>query len=192
MTKDDIRGAIRIQRSRLTLGWMEENSRKVVDHLRRLEAVAAAETMAGYFEKGAEVRIRSFLEERMVKGIRVCVPRRRDDEPGYEWCWVSPGDAWRDGPWKVAEPARLRPADPAGIRVALVPAVAVDRRGRRLGHGGGNFDRLMAKLTCPRIAVVFEFQVLDEIPADTHDVPVDFIVTENGVYPAEDRRSDAV
>ncbi len=190
--KEAMRQAIQVKRSRLTPDWTEENSRKVVDHLRRLEPIAAAETIAAYYEKGAEVRIRPFLEERMGMGGRVCVPRHRDDAPGYEWCWVSPGDAWRDGPWKVAEPAGRQPADPADIQVALVPAVAVDREGRRLGHGGGHFDRLMAELTCPRIAVVFEFQLLDEIPADTHDVPVDFIVTEKGTYPAEDRTSDAV
>jgi 5-formyltetrahydrofolate cyclo-ligase len=61
----------------------------------------------------------------------------------------------------------------------LVPGLAFDRAGRRLGYGAGYYDRLLARLPgVPRIAVAFSIQVIDQIPVDDHDLPVDILVTE--------------
>ena len=182
-SKDEIRYAIQRKRAGLTLGWIRDNSRKAVENLNKIELTRTAGAIAGYYAKGFEVQITPFMEKCLSEGRRVCVPRHRDEMPGYEWSWIVPAEAWRDGPWKIAEPARLRPVNRSEIEIAIIPAVAVDRQGRRLGHGGGNFDRLLSKLTCPKVAVVFEFQVMDEIPTEPHDVSIDFIVTENETYP---------
>ncbi len=187
MTKEDMRRAIQIERLRRAPGWIDEHSRKAVNHLCRLDVLHSAKAVSGYVATRSEVQIQSFLERCLNEERRVCVPRHRAGTRAYEWSWVAAGDAWHNGPWSIPEPTRFQPVEPAEIEVAIVPAVAVDRKGRRLGHGGGNFDRLMRELTCPRVAVVFEFQILDEIPTEAHDVPVDFIVTETGAYPAGDR-----
>jgi len=180
--KDDLRNVIQRKRAALTLGWIKENSERIVTHLKSLHLFSDAHAMAAYYAKGFEVQISTLIESSLRDGKKVCVPRHRDEERGYDWSWVSPAEAWRDGPYRIQEPAKWKPVDPKEIELALVPAVAVDRSGRRLGHGGGNVDRLLEGLDIPRVAVLFDFQVLDEIPVEPHDVGVNFIVTESGIY----------
>ena len=64
------------------------------------------------------------------------------------------------------------------IGVALIPGIAFDKTGHRIGFGGGYFDRLLKKLRCTTIGLAYEFQIIDNVPARHYDVPVDFIVTE--------------
>ncbi|MDE6243728.1 MAG: 5-formyltetrahydrofolate cyclo-ligase, partial [Muribaculaceae bacterium] len=68
------------------------------------------------------------------------------------------------------------------MELIVVPAVAYDRRGNRLGRGKGYYDRLLATTKASKIGVAYEFQVVDDIPAESHDVPVDIVITENGIY----------
>ena len=73
---------------------------------------------------------------------------------------------------------------PAAIDMAIVPGVAFDRSGTRLGHGAGYYDKLLAQLRAdsPRIALAFECQLFDELPRDAHDVPMNAVVTESALY----------
>jgi 5-formyltetrahydrofolate cyclo-ligase len=92
---------------------------------------------------------------------------------------LAPG--WRG----VREPrvSGRRPARPDRVDAALVPLVAFDAAGHRLGHGGGHFDRLLARLApgVPRIGVAFAVQQIPSVPSEAHDVPLDMVVTEAGV-----------
>ena len=67
------------------------------------------------------------------------------------------------------------------LDLIIVPAVAFDRRGNRLGRGKGFYDRLLQKAKCPKIGIAYHFQLLDEIPAEPHDIPMDKIITEQGI-----------
>ena len=67
------------------------------------------------------------------------------------------------------------------IDAVLVPGLAFDETGNRLGRGLGHFDRLLRQTSGAKIALAFDFQVLDEVPAETHDARMDFIVTETRV-----------
>ena len=71
----------------------------------------------------------------------------------------------------------------ADIDAILVPAVAFDRRGYRVGYGGGYYDRFLPELRgrAVRVGLAFACQLVDSVPAGAHDVPVDFIVTETEI-----------
>lgn len=73
----------------------------------------------------------------------------------------------------------IAPATPLPV-LALVPGRAFDRRGYRLGRGGGTFDRLLVGLSCPKIGVAFSCQLVDELPVEAHDVRMDEVVTGAG------------
>ena len=177
-TKDEIRQQIRVRRAGLTLEWIDTNSKEAVERVKQLDALQHATHLACYLSKAFEVQTQRFIEACLTAGKKVCVPRHIDGERGYAWSWIQPGAAWRDGPWRIAEPAQYQSVDTDHIELAIVPAVAVDKKGHRLGHGGGNFDRLLRPVGAPHVALVFDFQVLDEIPTEAHDVPVNIIVTE--------------
>jgi 5-formyltetrahydrofolate cyclo-ligase len=92
---------------------------------------------------------------------------------------LAPG--WRG----VREPrsSGRRPARVERLDAAIVPGVAFDRRGHRLGYGGGHFDRLLARLRPAAVAVgvAFDTQLVEEIPTEPWDRAVDFVVTESGL-----------
>lgn len=87
------------------------------------------------------------------------------------------------GPWSLREPPRQSgtPLSPAGFDVVLVPGLAFTKDGKRLGRGGGYYDRLLAETgSKPRkIGCAFEFQILDDLPTEGHDAPVDDVVTDS-------------
>lgn len=83
------------------------------------------------------------------------------------------------GAFHIEEPQGSEVIDPEEIELVVVPAVAYDKRGNRLGRGKGFYDRLLQTTRATKIGVGYEFQLLDELPAEPHDVPMDVIITQN-------------
>ncbi len=136
-----------------------------------------------YLSKDGEVGTDHLLGRAFELGKRVCVPvvDRGNDEiriselPGPEIDFLL-------GAFGVREPAEgnLNFVTPDKIDLVVVPGLAFDRRGGRIGYGKGYYDRLLSRLSSqvPRIALAFEFQVLDTVPQDVNDIQVDTIITE--------------
>ena len=88
-------------------------------------------------------------------------------------------------PFGMAEPAADLPlVPPSEIQLVLVPGLAFDRRGWRLGYGGGYFDRFLSSFAGFRAGIVFHALLLDELPHDPFDIPVQWVVTERGIFRA--------
>ena len=83
------------------------------------------------------------------------------------------------GSFHIEEPTGDACVDPSEIELIIVPAVAYDRRGNRLGRGKGFYDRLLAEAKATKIGVGYEFQLLDELPAEPHDIPMDMVITQS-------------
>ena len=107
------------------------------------------------------------------------------------------GDSWRDGPFGLTEPDAACPEVPAAaIPVFVVPGLAFDRAGRRLGYGGGYYDELAAHLPASArpilIGFAFAFQLVDRVPVDAGDAQLDFVVTEQAVVDCRRHRTNEV
>lgn len=89
--------------------------------------------------------------------------------------------------FKFPEPKKgCKEIKPSDIDLVIIPGIAFDQKGNRIGFGHGYYDRLLKKITCPVIALAYEFQILHAIPRQEHDVPISMIVTEKNIYhPAE-------
>ncbi|MDQ4006282.1 MAG: 5-formyltetrahydrofolate cyclo-ligase, partial [Actinomycetota bacterium] len=105
---------------------------------------------------------------------------------------VGPGDPLDPTGYGPREPARRIPVDPLTVDVVVAPGLAFDRLGHRLGYGGGHYDRYLGRLGegALRIGVAFSLQLVDRVPTEPGDRPVDIVVTDAGVIEARSGGGD--
>jgi 5-formyltetrahydrofolate cyclo-ligase len=173
----------------------DQLSRQICRKLAALPEYAAAQTVMLYVDFGPEVRTRHFLEVAGQDGKRLVVPYCVGDDLGL--FLLESIDELTPGTWGILEPkAELRgladrTVDPGELDLIVVPGVAFDRRGGRVGHGKGYYDRLLRRVRAGAalVALAFESQLVDEVPMQPHDVFMDKIVTEAAVYTRDKAKS---
>ncbi len=92
---------------------------------------------------------------------------------------VSPGR------WDILEPHETAPARITDVDLIVMPGVAFDEQGNRIGYGAGFYDKLLVDFRGPTVAIAFEMQIVHSVPVDSHDVPVKKIVTEKRIIEAK-------
>lgn len=137
-----------------------------------------AGTILLYHSMSDELPTIEMIAEWQRLGKRIVLPRVVDD--GLELADAASGMA-QAGRYRILEPCG--PAlEPDTIDLAIIPAIAVDKAGNRLGRGGGYYDRLLPQLRCATIAAVLSCQLVDKVPTDNHyDMGVDYVVTQSGL-----------
>lgn len=166
----------------------DELSQAICEKFTALPEYAAAQTVMYYVDVRSEVRTRNYLATALTHGKRIVVPYCVDGE--LELFLLESMDELAVGAYKILEPqAELRSLPAKKIRpdeldLIMVPGVAFDRRGARMGHGFGYYDKLLehSRMDCPLVALAFECQLFPEIPTQAHDVFMDKIITEAAVY----------
>lgn len=160
----------------------------IVASLTDLPEYCRAVTPVLYVDVRDEVRTQSLIAEQLASGRSVIVPYCRDND--LRLCRVDQLSELTQGAYGILEPTDVlrdnatRRIEPAAVDLIVIPGVAFDRRGHRLGHGFGYYDRLLARLadSTTLVALAFDCQVFDNVPHEPHDVAVDIIVTESTVY----------
>lgn len=153
--------------------------------LRDLAAWREAVEVLLYMPVRGEVDVSPLLAELWARGARALLPRCRPGAPGeLDLACCAGLDELAPGAYGIPEPdpAACPALDECGPDLILVPAVGLDRQGARLGHGAGYYDRLLARPDLARAVVAapaYAFQVVERLPVDPWDWPVDVIVTEN-------------
>ena len=134
-----------------------------------------AGTVAAYYSIGAEPGTHGLVFGLYKRGTYVLLPVLRPDGD-LDWASYEGPDSLVPGPHGLLEPAETRRGVDAITRAdaVLVPALAVDRSGNRLGRGGGSYDRALARVGAliPLIALLYDGELAQEVPAEPHDVPV--------------------
>ena len=150
----------------------------VQERVIELAAFAGASAVGCYMALAAEVRTDAVIEQCRRMRKTVVVPAWRRETGAYGMARFDQGAALARGPLGIFEPAS--PEWVESVDVVLVPGLAFDAQGGRLGLGGGYYDRILSALgDAPvRIGVAFDFQVVSRVPVDMHDAGVDAVVTE--------------
>ncbi len=97
--------------------------------------------------------------------------------------WVAGFSELKPGAFGILEPANEAPCAGNTFDLILVPGLAFDRRGGRLGRGKGYYDRFLSETGGLRAGICFEDQVVEEIPGEAHDIRMDFLITPAGIFP---------
>ena len=178
--KKVIRREILGARDAVTDDQRQHLSRKIRDRLLALPMITSARRIMLFLAFGSEVDTWLFLDQAVSLGKEVvapvCVPASKD----LALYPISSRDEARPGHWGILEPKQVGEAvSPSTLDVVIVPGVAFDLQGNRVGYGGGYYDRFLSQVgKAWKIGVCFDLQLLAKVPWEAHDVSIDALVTE--------------
>lgn len=180
--KRAVRLRILAARDAMSASERDRATARIVDRVLSLPEVGRASTVMAFWSFGSEPGTAPLVEALDSRGVRVALPRIvGGDMEAYAY---APGDAVTATSFGASEPSTGVALDPSAIDVVVTPAVAFDRSGRRVGYGGGFYDRFFPR-TRPdtlRIGIGFDLQLVEEeLPVGHFDLGLDAIVTESGV-----------
>lgn len=183
--KQALRKQMRAVRAALPDSACDARSQAITRRILELDELEEASTVLAFASIRNEVRTRSLIDAMRVSGRRVALPRVV--EGGLSLHLVESLDQLVDGAFSVPEPPETAPGiAPDEVEFALIPALAIDPRGYRIGYGGGYYDKLLPALSkACACAVAYDFQLIAEVPDLPFDVAVDLIVTDSRVIRTE-------
>ncbi len=160
-----------------------DHSRRIITALLRHEAFIQAKAVLVYLSKDEEVGTDALLAPAFESGKRVFVPVVERDSNELRIAELSgPDTRYQLGRFGIRQPVKedLKFVSPEAVDLVVAPGVAFDRKGGRIGHGQGYYDRLLRRLGShvTRVALAFDFQVLDAVPQDGSDLRMDTLITE--------------
>ena len=187
--KERLRKSVLAVRMGLDRGQAKASGQAILEKVLGLEAYRRAELVHTYVSsKENEVDTRALICTCLKHGKRVAVPVVMPGTKTLAHALIDGLDQLVGGPWGLAQPdlaaATWLPAE-ARIDLVVVPGLAFDRRGHRIGWGGGYYDRFLAQVQAVKIGLCYDELVLDCIPGEPHDVPVDIVIAETAIHQGE-------
>ncbi|EHM27745.1 putative ligase [Streptomyces sp. W007] len=184
--KSSLRRELLAARALLTKEDVARTAAVLAEAALRLPELADARTVAAYVSVGREPGTRALLEALRGRGVRVLLPVLLADND-LDWAAYGGPDHLLPAGRGLLEPdgPRLGPTAVLDADAVLLPGLAVDGAGMRLGRGGGSYDRVLARLTAagahPSLVVLlYDDEVVTRVPSEPHDHPVDAVVTPAG------------
>ena len=172
MNKKAVRKQMRKKRAALSAEEIQHKSNLICKTLSQLPEFQAAKSIAFYVSTKEEVQTHALIKSLLnSKEKRVAVPI-------YSSTVFSEINDWNElsqGSFGILEPKNVSVID---VDLVVVPGIAFDRNGNRLGHGHGFYDRILAHFSKKAIALAYEDQILENVPIVNHDMKVDKIITE--------------
>lgn len=175
MDKKTLRAQISQKKRAMTPAEIEEKSRALTGLFLTCEAYRQARTLYAYLSYNQEVRTEAIIRQALADGKTVAVPKVYGDT--MRFICLTGLERVEKGYCGIPEPIDDSPVanDPAAL--VLMPGLAFDKEGHRMGYGGGFYDKfLAAEPAHPTIALCYDFQVLPHLPTDEYDIPVDAVL----------------
>ena len=175
MDKKELRRMIRDQKRAMTEEMIVEKSEKLGQLFAESELYKNAKSIYGYLPYNQEVRTVAMLEQAMKDGKRVAVPKCYGDE--MRFLWMDDLSKVEKGYANIPEPIADEPIADDPTALVLMPGLAFDPQGHRIGYGGGFYDKFLAgEPTHPTLALCYDFQMLEYLETEAHDLPVDVVL----------------
>jgi 5-formyltetrahydrofolate cyclo-ligase len=187
--KSGVRGTLAEARRRLTASDRLERSRRIAAACRDIVGFSTADVVCSYVSFREEVETTELIADLLHAGRRVAVPVHiHGTSQSLVFAEINSLAELIPNHFGILQPPReaARFLPTASIPLFLVPGLAFDTAGRRLGYGLGFYDRAFAAAApgAIKVGLAFDLQIIESVPADPHDVPMDFVVTEDRVIPA--------
>lgn len=175
MDKKELRKQIRAQKRAMTPKMIEEASQSLARQFYATAYYQNAATIYGYLPYNQEVRTVPILEQALRDGKKVAVPKVYGDTMRFiyldDLTQVSPSEMG------IPEPVADAPVARDETALVLMPGLAFDQKGNRMGYGGGFYDKFLAEEpNHPTVALCYGFQMVDSIPTEDYDIPVEMVL----------------
>ena len=175
MNKKELRSLIRQQKRAMTESQICEKSEKLGELFAASAAYRNANTVYGYLPYNQEVRTVAMLERAIADGKRVAVPKVIGDD--MKFIYISDLTRVEKGYAGIPEPVDDGPIADDPTALVLMPGLAFDREGHRIGYGGGFYDRFLAQEPDhPTLALCYDFQMMESLETEEFDIPVDTVL----------------
>ncbi|RKD30087.1 5-formyltetrahydrofolate cyclo-ligase [Thermohalobacter berrensis] len=194
MEKQKIRNEILTKRKNLSEKDIINKSKKICDLFLSTVLFKKSKNIMAYVDFRNEVKTEHIIKTALSKGKNIFIPITITKTKELLLSQLKDYDnELTKGTYGILEPKEeyIRKSDPDLLDLIIVPGVAFDKRGYRIGYGGGYYDRFLGKLNkeIPKIALAFDVQIVPKIIPDKFDIPVDFIITENAIINCTENRS---
>ena len=175
MNKKELRSIIRAQKRAMTEEMIVAKSEKLGQLFAASELYKNAKAIYGYLPYNQEVRTVPMLEQALKDGKKVAVPKCYGEE--MRFIWMDDLSKVEKGYANIPEPIADEPVADDPTALVLMPGLAFDPKGNRMGYGGGFYDKfLAAEPTHPTLALCYDFQMLEHLETEAHDLPVDVVL----------------
>lgn len=187
--KKEVRKSIQLIKRNLTDEYLSSASKKITNALMKTETFIKANTIMCYLSFGTEVNTTPIINECYKQGKTILIPIIMSNTDGTSYMEASelidPNIDLAPGSMGILEPkeSTIRIKDPKTIDLIVIPGLAFDKNGNRLGYGAGYYDYYLKRVRddCYQIAITFSCQLIDTIPIEEHDRPIPHIITERGL-----------
>lgn len=182
MTKKELRSKYKVIRSEIT----QRSDKSVAIAVKLLDNSLFLDStdIFLYFSVGTEVSTLKIFEAAVMSDRKVAFPKCADSDGNMEFYYVSSINELKEGMYGIFEPdtSVAQKAIPSADSIIIVPALAFDVRGYRLGYGKGYYDRFLSKHPCKSIGIAFDECVCSELPYDVYDKKINCLITDRSVY----------
>lgn len=183
--KQELRKKILAVRRGMSPEEVAAGSAKLAEHICSWPVYQAAKNVMLYLAMPDEPHMDKVISHALAAGKTLCVPHMRETRGLMDAAIITNLDDLVVGQFNLLtpNPATLKLLDPSELDLIIVPGVAFDKEGRRLGMGAGYYDRFLLKaVKTELIGAAWAAQILDKVPTDEHDRPVNYLVTEEGIF----------
>lgn len=184
--KKDLRKNMLEKRSNLPWQDVQIKSQQINAQLFAHPSYLSAKTILVYLPIKKEPNSLSIIKNAWHQNKQILVPVTCPETKSLLLSRLESLKELTQGHYGIPEPKQryLRLIDPLSVDICLLPGIAFNRNGFRLGYGGGYFDRFIPRLRadCLKIALAYDFQILEHLSPSLYDLPVDLIITESTIY----------
>lgn len=185
--KTEIREYYLEKRHALTEEFRRENNEKICRNMISSATFRYADTILMYYPKDEEIDLRPIAEAAIAAGKKIAFPRCNPDDHSMVFHYVKSFDELMPGSYNIMEPSEDAPAfslsetETSNV-VCIVPAVVFDKRGYRIGYGGGYYDRYLSGFHGTKVGMAYRDFIVNSVPHGRFDLTVDVLMSERGLY----------
>ncbi|MDQ0254410.1 5-formyltetrahydrofolate cyclo-ligase [Evansella vedderi] len=182
MNKQDLRDKVKERMATISLEQRNSKTREIHKQLFEKEEWKMGKLIGTTISTGNEIDTYTIIKQAWKEGKDIAVPKCIPKEKELTFYKISSFEDLEVSYFHLKEPIpeRTVAVKPDDIDLLIVPGIVFDRGGYRIGYGGGYYDRFLQGRELKTCSLCFEFQLVDAVPKEKHDIPVKIIITENG------------